>query len=173
VAVNVSSVQFATPGFIAVVKRALDLSGLAPHLLELEITESVVMADASQVINKLKELKKLGCLVAIDDFGTGFSSLSYLKDLPADYLKIDRSFVTASTLDRKGAAITQAIIELASRLDMSVIAEGVETEEQRQLLLAQGCTDLQGFLFSKPCDADKTATSWRKANGLNRVAEPA
>jgi diguanylate cyclase (GGDEF)-like protein len=173
VAVNVSSVQFATPGFLAVVKRALDLSGLPPHLLELEITESVVMADASQVITKLKELKKLGCLVAIDDFGTGFSSLSYLKDLPADSLKIDRSFVTASTIDRKGAAITQAIIELASRLDMSVIAEGVETEEQRQLLLAQGCTDLQGFLFSKPCDPEKTALSWRKANGLNRVAQPA
>jgi diguanylate cyclase (GGDEF)-like protein len=173
VAVNVSAVQFATPGFLAVVKRALDLSGLPPYLLELEITESVVMADASQVITKLKELKKLGCLVAIDDFGTGFSSLSYLKDLPADYLKIDRSFVIASTLDRKGAAITQAIIELASRLDMSVIAEGVETEEQRQLLLAQGCTDLQGYLFSKPCDADKTATSWRKANGLNFIAQAA
>jgi diguanylate cyclase (GGDEF)-like protein len=173
VAVNVSAVQFATPGFLAVVKRALDLSGLPPHLLELEITESVVMADASQVITKLKELKKLGCLVAIDDFGTGFSSLSYLKDLPADYLKIDRSFVIASTLDRKGAAITQAIIDLASRLDMSVIAEGVETEEQRQLLLAQGCTDLQGYLFSKPCDADKTAASWRKANGLNRIAQAA
>jgi diguanylate cyclase (GGDEF)-like protein len=148
-------------------------SGLPPQLLELEITESVVMADASQVITKLKELKKLGCLVAIDDFGTGFSSLSYLKDLPADSLKIDRSFVTASTKDRKGAAITQAIIDLASRLDMSVIAEGVETEEQRQLLLAQGCTDLQGFLFSKPCDHDKTAISWRKANGIDRVAEPA
>jgi diguanylate cyclase (GGDEF)-like protein len=173
VAVNVSAVQFATPGFLAVVKRALDLSGLPPHLLELEITESVVMADASQVITKLKELKKLGCLVAIDDFGTGFSSLSYLKDLPADSLKIDRSFVIASTLDRKGAAITQAIIDLAFRLDMSVIAEGVETEEQRQLLLAQGCTDLQGYLFSKPCDADKTATSWRKANGLNRIAQAA
>jgi EAL domain-containing protein (putative c-di-GMP-specific phosphodiesterase class I) len=131
------------------------------------------MADASQVIAKLKELKKLGCLVAIDDFGTGFSSLSYLKDLPADSLKIDRSFVVASTLDRKGAAITQAIIELASRLDMSVIAEGVETEEQRQLLLAQGCTDLQGYLFSKPCDPEKTALSWRKANQLNHSAEVA
>jgi diguanylate cyclase (GGDEF)-like protein len=173
VAVNVSSVQFATPGFIPTVKRALDLSGLPPQLLELEITESVVMADASQVIAKLKELKQLGCLVAIDDFGTGFSSLSYLKDLPADSLKIDRSFVVASTLDRKGAAITQAIIELASRLDMSVIAEGVETEEQRQLLLAQGCTDLQGFLFSKPCDPEKTAISWRKANQLNNIAEVA
>ncbi len=149
------------------------MSGLPPNLLELEITESVVMADASQVISKLKELKKLGCLVSIDDFGTGFSSLSYLKDLPADSLKIDRSFVTASTKDRKRAAITQAIIDLASRLDMAVIAEGVETEEQRQLLLAQGCTDLQGFLFSKPCDHQKTAISWRQANGLNRLPEPA
>jgi diguanylate cyclase (GGDEF)-like protein len=173
VAVNVSAVQFATPGFIPTVRRALDLSGLPPQYLELEITESVVMADASQVIDKLKELKKLGCLVAIDDFGTGFSSLSYLKDLPADYLKIDRSFVIASTLDRKGAAITQAIIELASRLDMSVIAEGVETEEQRQLLLSQGCTDLQGYLFSKPCDPEKTAISWRKANGMAQAAQAA
>jgi diguanylate cyclase (GGDEF)-like protein len=168
VAVNVSSVQFSTPGFVSTVKRALDISGLAPQLLELEITESVVMTDAAQVIEKLRELKKIGCLVAIDDFGTGFSSLSYLRDFPADYLKIDRSFVTASTLDRKGAAITQAIIELANRLDMSVIAEGVETQEQRQLLLAQGCTEHQGFLFSKPCDAEKTATSWRKASGLRK-----
>jgi diguanylate cyclase (GGDEF)-like protein len=173
VAVNVSAVQFATPGFIPMVRRALDLSGLPPQYLELEITESVVMADASQVIDKLKELKRLGCLVAIDDFGTGFSSLSYLKDLPADSLKIDRSFVIASTLDRKGAAITQAIIELASRLDMSVIAEGVETEEQRRLLLSQGCTDLQGYLFSKPCDPEKTAISWRKANGMAQATQAA
>jgi diguanylate cyclase (GGDEF)-like protein len=166
VAVNVSSVQFVTPGFVSTVRRALQLSGIPPEYLELEITESVVMTDAAQVIEKLRELKSIGCLVAIDDFGTGFSSLSYLRDFPADALKIDRSFVTASTKDRKGAAITQAIIELAVRLDMSVIAEGVETEAERTLLLSQGCVDLQGFLFSKPCDPEKTEASWRKANAV-------
>jgi diguanylate cyclase (GGDEF)-like protein len=171
VAVNVSAVQFATPGFISTVKRALDISGLPPKFLELEITESVVMTDAKQVIAKLNELKKLGCLVAIDDFGTGFSSLSYLRDLPADALKIDRSFVIASTMDRKGAAITKAIIELAHRLDMSVIGEGVETQEQRALLISQGCLDLQGFLFSKPCDTEKIETSWIKADGLRTNAK--
>jgi EAL domain-containing protein (putative c-di-GMP-specific phosphodiesterase class I) len=171
VAVNVSSVQFVTPGFVSTVRRALQLSGIPPECLELEITESVVMTDAAQVIEKLRELKSIGCLVAIDDFGTGFSSLSYLRDFPADALKIDRSFVTASTKDRKGAAITQAIIELAVRLDMSVIAEGVETEAERTLLLSQGCVDLQGFLFSKPCDPEKTEASWRKANAVKPAVQ--
>ncbi len=167
VAVNVSSVQFAAPGFISTVKRALDLSDLPPECLELEITESVVMNDTRLVIEKLKELKRIGCLVAIDDFGTGFSSLAYLRDLPADCLKIDRSFVVAATKDSRGAAITQAIIDLGNRLDMAIVAEGIETEEQKQLLLKQGCYDFQGFLFSKPCDALKTEESWKSANRLN------
>jgi diguanylate cyclase (GGDEF)-like protein len=170
VAVNVSSVQLSAPGFVQTVKRALDLSGLAPSCLELEITESVVMNDAQLVIERLRELKRIGCKVAIDDFGTGFSSLSYLRDFPADALKIDRSFVTASTKDRKGAAITQAIIELAARLDMLVIAEGIETEEQKNLLLAQGCHDLQGFLFSKPKDATGTEISWQIADKARPVS---
>ncbi len=164
VAVNVSAVQFSTPGFVQTVKRALELSGLSPDCLELEITESVVMTDTKQVIERLLELKRLGCRVAIDDFGTGFSSLAYLRDLPADALKIDRSFVDASTKNKKGAAITQAVIDLAARLDMSVIAEGVETQAQRELLVKQGCNDLQGFLFSKPCDPIQTELSWRTAD---------
>ncbi len=172
-AVNVSAVQLSAPGFVQTVKRALDLSGLAPHCLELEITESAVMTDAQQVMERLRELKRIGCKVAIDDFGTGFSSLSYLRDFPADALKIDRSFVTASTKDRKGAAITQAIIELAARLDMAVIAEGIETQEQSQLLMAQGCYDLQGFLYSKPCAPEKAEASWQKADNPQRLSVPA
>jgi diguanylate cyclase len=150
VAVNISSVQFGAQGFVTSVRRALDLSGLPPHLLELEITESVVMGDTKHAIDRLREVKALGCQVAIDDFGTGFSSLSYLRDFPADFLKIDRSFVVAALRDRKSAAICNAIVDLGKRLELGVIAEGVETQEQALMLLGQGCEQFQGFLYSRP-----------------------
>lgn len=162
VAVNISAVQFSAQGFVNSVRRALELAELAPEHLELEITESVVMGDTQAAIERLREIKALGCKVAIDDFGTGFSSLAYLRDFPADYLKIDRSFVSASTKDDKSKAITFAVIDLAKRLNMGVIAEGVETEEQLQLLSLHGCTDIQGFLFSKPVAPFETELLWRQ-----------
>lgn len=165
VAVNISAVQFGAQGFINSVRRALELAELAPEFLELEITESVVMGDTQAAIERLREVKALGCKVAIDDFGTGFSSLSYLRDFPADYLKIDRSFVSASTKDEKSQAITFAVIDLAHRLKMGVIAEGVETEQQLQLLSAQGCNDIQGFLFSLPVAPLQTELFWRQRMG--------
>ena len=162
VAVNISAVQFGAQGFVNSVRRALELAELAPEFLELEITESVVMGDTHTAIERLREVKALGCKVAIDDFGTGFSSLSYLRDFPADYLKIDRSFVSASTKDEKSQAITFAVIDLAHRLKMGVIAEGVETEQQLKLLCSHGCNDIQGFLFSKPVAPFQTELYWRQ-----------
>jgi diguanylate cyclase (GGDEF)-like protein len=167
VAVNVSAVQFGAQGFVTSVKRALELSGLAPDMLELEITESVVMGDVKHVIERLREIKKLGCLVAIDDFGTGFSSLSYLRDFPADYLKIDRSFVNAACKDKKSAAISHAIVDLGNRLEMGVIAEGVETVDQVLLLISQGVTLFQGFYFSRPQPANVATVHWQQ-----RLANP-
>jgi diguanylate cyclase (GGDEF)-like protein len=153
VSVNVSSQQFLEPGLADVVKSALDESGLAPISLELEITESSLLRDVEITINTLRRLKDLGVRLAIDDFGTGYSSLAYLKRLPIDVLKIDQSFVAALTTDPADATITQTIVQLAAGLNLTTIAEGVETLEQLLLLGSYGCSRMQGFLFGKPAPA--------------------
>ncbi|MGA2500481.1 MAG: EAL domain-containing protein, partial [Tepidisphaeraceae bacterium] len=147
VAVNASVRQFSQPGFVGFVERTLKKTGLDPRRLEIEITESLLMSDPEETAAKLQKLRELGVTVAIDDFGTGYSSLAYLHRLPIDTLKIDRSFVC--NMGEK-AAIIRTIVSLAKSLQMRVVAEGVETIEQRELLLRAGCDGMQGYLFAKP-----------------------
>ena len=151
--VNVSAHQFAAQNVVKVVETILHETGIDPSTLELELTESAVMADAEQFVHATKSLKELHVPLTIDDFGTGFSSLSYLKRFALDRLKIDISFVRDITQDPNSASIAQAIISLAHNLRLSVIAEGVETEAQLNFLRARGCDEMQGFYFSKPIPA--------------------
>ncbi|HZX25555.1 MAG TPA: EAL domain-containing protein [Telluria sp.] len=154
VAVNVSARQFARADFARGVLAVLEETGLPPHLLELEITESLMMHDVGRAVQTLAALKKVGVKLSIDDFGTGYSSLAYLRHFPLDFLKIDQSFVAAMLSDPSGAAIVRAIITLGHSLGFAIIAEGVETEEQRAHLRAGGCNEMQGYLFSRPVPAD-------------------
>jgi EAL domain-containing protein (putative c-di-GMP-specific phosphodiesterase class I) len=146
-------------GFADVVRNALEESGLPPVSLELEITESSLLRDVEVTVNTLRSLKDLGVRLAIDDFGTGYSALAYLKRLPIDVLKIDQSFICALTTDPADATITEAIVQLAGGLNLTTIAEGVETLEQLLLLGSYGCSRMQGFLFGKPVPAD-TFVDW-------------
>jgi diguanylate cyclase (GGDEF)-like protein/PAS domain S-box-containing protein len=151
--VNFSARQFQQPTFITDVARILKETNLDPRWLELELTESSIMKDPEEAIEKLHELKLMGIKVAIDDFGTGYSSLNYLKRFPIDTLKIDKTFVSDVCKDPHDTAIVRAIIDLGHALDLTVIAEGVETKEQLQYLSALECDVLQGFLFSKALSA--------------------
>lgn len=150
VAVNLSARQFERGDIVETVRRVLDESGLPAHLLELEITESVLMQDFEKAVAILSELRSLGCRVAMDDFGAGYSSLSYLKHFPVDVLKIDRSFITDAPSD---PTILKAIVALGKNLGLEVIAEGVETKEQLQVLGA--CDGFQGFLAARPQPPEK------------------
>lgn len=157
VAVNVSSVQFQGDGLSKIVVLALAASGLEAHRLELEITESIFPESSEATLGLLHGLRKLGVRIALDDFGTGYSSLSYLQSFPFDKIKIDRSFIQ-DLLVRKGAtSVVRAITDLASALGMETTAEGVEETEQLEHLRLQGCTSVQGFLFSKPMRAGNIA----------------
>jgi len=151
--VNFSARQFQQPTFITDVSQILKDTNLDPRWLELELTESSIMKDPEEAIEKLHELKLMGIHVAIDDFGTGYSSLNYLKRFPIDTLKIDRTFVSDVCKDPHDTSIVRAIINLGHALDLTVIAEGVETREQLQYLAALECDLVQGFLFSKPLSA--------------------
>jgi diguanylate cyclase (GGDEF)-like protein len=150
ISVNISAAQFQREEFVEMVKRILEESLLDPKYLELELTESVVMENGAMAITKLNQLKALGVKISIDDFGTGFSSLSYLKHFPIDSLKIDRSFIKDIPTAPKDSAITKTIIALGRRLSLNVVAEGVETQEQFAFLLSRKCSEVQGYLISKP-----------------------
>lgn len=150
VAVNISPVQFQRSNFVESVQAMLHKHGLGADMLELEITETVLLNNADKAIETLHRLKELGVRIAIDDFGTGFSSLNYLKRLPIDKVKIDRSFVQEIISDRHDAAITQGIISMAHHLRLKVIAEGVETEPQFAFLKKSHCDEFQGYYFAKP-----------------------
>ncbi|TDQ41265.1 PAS domain S-box-containing protein/diguanylate cyclase (GGDEF)-like protein [Tepidicella xavieri] len=150
VAVNLSAAQLASDGFIEQVDHLLRWHGMPPECLELEITESMLMEDVEQNVERLGALRERGVKLAIDDFGTGYSSLSYLRVLPIDALKLDRSFVHGVETDAGNAAICKSIIALAHNLGLHVVAEGVETEAQRAFLLSQGCDRLQGYLLARP-----------------------
>ncbi len=150
VAVNFSPIQFKDAGLVQMVENALQMSGLAPERLKVEITESTLMQRDSKTINHLKALKALGIQIAMDDFGTGYSSLSYLHTYPINCIKIDRSFVMCLGESEGAAAIIKAITSLATSLKMSTIAEGVETSAQLEALAGLGCTEAQGFYFSRP-----------------------
>ena len=149
-AVNVSAKQFHQADFVEQVQRVLLESGAKPSQLKLELTESTVLENVEDTIAKMREIKLLGVSFSMDDFGTGYSSLQYLKRLPLDQIKIDKSFVTDITSDANDAAIVQAIIAMTEALGLNVIAEGVETEAQRDFLDKHGCHAFQGYLFSKP-----------------------
>jgi EAL domain-containing protein (putative c-di-GMP-specific phosphodiesterase class I) len=149
-AVNVSTKQFRKFGFVTQVQDAVQRHAINPMRLKLELTESLLMESTEEIIASMNTLKKIGIQFSLDDFGTGYSSLQYLKQLPFDQLKIDQSFVRDITFDSNDRAIVRTIIAMAESLNMGVIAEGVETEEQRQLLVNKGCTHYQGYLFGKP-----------------------
>lgn len=153
VAVNISGVQFRQKDLLASINQALANSGMAPRFLEVEITESVVMQNASETIITLEHLRRAGVHIAIDDFGTGYSSLSYLKRFPMNTLKIDRSFIQDVSEDMDDAAIVRSIIGLAHNLRLNVVAEGVETKQQLQLLHSLGAAEYQGYYMSKPLPA--------------------
>ena len=160
IAVNLSARQFNDPHLPRMVARALKDTGLPPRLLELEITESTAMQQTDATLRTLKKLKQLGVSIAIDDFGTGYSSLSYLRRFPVDKVKIDRSFVAEVPGNRDQGAIVSAIIALAHALQIRVVAEGVETEAQREFLKSCGCDFIQGFLVGRPADADSAAKEY-------------
>jgi EAL domain-containing protein (putative c-di-GMP-specific phosphodiesterase class I) len=147
VAVNVAAPQFNHPGFHTTLKSALEEAQLPPSLIELELTERMVMSAGDQSRALMQGIKDLGVSLALDDFGTGYCSLSYLKYFPIDALKIDRTFVRDIASDADNAAITDAIITMARGLEMNVVAEGVETIAQAEHLRRAGCSLLQGFLF--------------------------
>jgi EAL domain-containing protein (putative c-di-GMP-specific phosphodiesterase class I) len=153
VSVNVSALQFQQADFNDRVAAVLREHGLAGELLELELTESILVQDANEALARLSQLSQRGIRLAIDDFGTGYSSLSYLKRFPIDRLKIDRSFVKGVPTDESDSAIVRAVVQLAQALGMKVIAEGVETEPQRAFLLELGCDEFQGFLYAPALDA--------------------
>jgi diguanylate cyclase (GGDEF)-like protein/PAS domain S-box-containing protein len=150
VAVNISALQFRQPEFVEQVLAILSRTGAKPENLRLELTESMLVENIEDIIAKMNELKSHGLRFSLDDFGTGYSSLAYLKRLPLDRLKIDRSFVRDMLVDATSGAITQTILSLGRAMGVAVIAEGVETEEQRDYLAGLGCHSFQGFLFSPP-----------------------
>jgi EAL domain-containing protein (putative c-di-GMP-specific phosphodiesterase class I) len=152
--VNVAARQFQSPGLVEDVAEIVRQTGIPPHSLKIEITESAVMHDAVGAIRTLHALKALGIQLAIDDFGTGYSSLAYLKRFPVDTLKVDQSFVGGLGRDTQDAAIVQTVIGLASALDLNVTAEGIETAAQRAQLTMLGCGFGQGYLFGRPMTAD-------------------
>jgi diguanylate cyclase (GGDEF)-like protein/PAS domain S-box-containing protein len=161
VAVNVSAVQFRQADFCGLIGRVLHETGLAPQYLELELTESLLLAEADVTLSVLKELKSMGVTLAIDDFGTGYSSFNYLRQFRVSKLKIDRIFIRDVAMNPDDAAITAAIISMAKSLNLKVIAEGVENEAQMSFLRAHLCDEIQGYYFSKPLADDKVADKLR------------
>jgi EAL domain-containing protein (putative c-di-GMP-specific phosphodiesterase class I) len=153
-AVNVSAKQFHEVDFANKVLATVARTGARAHHLKLELTESLLVVNVDDVIKKMTTLKAHGISFSLDDFGTGYSSLSYLKRMPLDQLKIDQSFVRNILIDPNEAAIAKTIIALAQSLGLGVIAEGVETQEQRDFLAASHCEDYQGYYFSRPLPVD-------------------
>ena len=164
VAVNVSAVQFRQAGFCELIRMVLNQTGLGPQYLELELTESLLLANADVTLSVIQELKAMGLTLAIDDFGTGYSSFSYLRQFQVSRLKIDRSFIRYVAVKPDDAAITIAIISMAKSLNLKVIAEGVEDEAQMSFLREHQCDEIQGYYFSKPLTVDKVADKLRGGN---------
>jgi diguanylate cyclase (GGDEF)-like protein len=168
IAVNLSPVQFKEGNLVASVQAALDASGLQPHRLELEITESVLLHDSVGTLTALHRLRAMGISIALDDFGTGYSSLSYLRSFPFDKIKIDQSFVRDMVKNKESMAIIRAITGLGQSLQMTTTAEGVETVEQLDVLRKEGCTQVQGYFFSRPRPASELPLL---INRLQQVSE--
>jgi EAL domain-containing protein (putative c-di-GMP-specific phosphodiesterase class I) len=153
--VNVSAVQFASMDFADAVARILESEDMSPHYLELELTESLLLAGMEESVKQMDRLKALGVRIAVDDFGTGYSSLSYLHRLPIDVIKIDRLFLEKITEPQGTYPIVTAILSLANALKIDTVAEGIETEVQMALLTELGANRFQGYLFSKPLPASE------------------
>jgi EAL domain-containing protein (putative c-di-GMP-specific phosphodiesterase class I) len=170
IAVNISGLQLRQPDFVKTVLAILDRTGANPQHLDLELTESMLVENVEDVIGKMTKLKSHGVRFSVDDFGTGYSSLAYLKRFPLDQLKIDRSFVRDILVDACSGTIAQTIISLGRAMGLSVIAEGVETEEQRDLLARLGCDAFQGYLCSRPLPMGNfLALALRFAESPNRT----
>jgi EAL domain-containing protein (putative c-di-GMP-specific phosphodiesterase class I) len=150
VAVNVSPVQFRGDDIVGLVHTVLLETGLPANRLEIEITEGMLVRDFSHAVSILRRLKLLGVQIAMDDFGTGYSSLSYLRSIPFDKIKIDRSFVLNLGKDKQASALMRGVIDLAHSLDLPVLAEGVETREQFEMLREASCDEVQGYLIGRP-----------------------
>ena len=165
IAVNVSPRQFDQTNFIEDVQIAIAKNKIDPQQLMVEITEGVVLEDTNEAIEKMKALRHMGVIISMDDFGTGYSSLAYLKSLPLDQLKIDQSFIKDITMDLNDSVIVETIISLAHQFGYQVIAEGVETVEQRQILINKGCEYFQGYYFSHPLDSDALELYLRDSDG--------
>jgi len=165
VAVNISAIQFRNPGLMQVIVGALAASGLAATRLEIEITESVLLHNKEATLAVLHQLRALGIRIAMDDFGTGYSSLTYLQSFPFDKIKIDRSFVKNITENSSSLNIVRAIAALANGMGMTATAEGVETAEQLQSIASEGCTEMQGFLFSRPLPAAEIERQFLSGRG--------
>jgi len=172
VAVNLSPVQFKSRALAQAVMSALASSGLPPHRLELEITESVLLQDNEATLTTLHQLRSLGVRISMDDFGTGYSSLSYLRSFPFDKIKIDKSFIWDMSSGRDDSvAIIRAVTGLGKNLGMATTAEGVETHEQLRSLRKEGCTEVQGYLFSRPMPAHQIPNLLQKfQEGMRSVA---
>jgi EAL domain-containing protein (putative c-di-GMP-specific phosphodiesterase class I) len=155
VAVNISAAQFRYPGLMQVIVGALATSGLQPTRLEIEITETVLLQNRETTLAVLHQLRELGVRIAMDDFGTGHSSLTYLQCFPFDKIKIDRSFVKDITENAGSLNIVRAVAALAKGMGMTATAEGIETREQLDRITCEGCTEMQGFLFSRPLPASE------------------
>jgi len=153
--VNISGRQFRQGTLVDLIDETLADSGLAPEKLELEITESVIMEDVEETFQTFAALQKRKISLAVDDFGTGYSSLNYLRRFPISKFKIDRSFIQDITHDSNDAAIANTVIALAKSLNVAVIAEGIETETQLEMLIGMGCKQGQGFFFSEPLSAEE------------------
>jgi EAL domain-containing protein (putative c-di-GMP-specific phosphodiesterase class I) len=154
VSVNLSVHQMRQGKLVSLVRQVLEETGLAPEYLELELTESQLLESVEHIITTFQQLRALGVKLAIDDFGTGYSSLSYLKRFPVHYVKIDQAFIRGLNEGAEDAAITKAIIAMAHSLDLKVVAEGVEDCEQLEFLRTHGCDEVQGYLISRPVEAD-------------------
>ena len=165
IAVNISPVQFRSATLNSIVLQALARSGLAPHRLELEITESLFIDNVEATLGSLHSLRALGVRIALDDFGTGYSSLSYLRSFPFDKLKIDRSFIVDLLAHDGATAIIRAITTLADALGIETTAEGVESSEQLEILRTEGCNQIQGYFFSRPIPAGQVAALLDKLSG--------
>ena len=162
VGVNVSARQLRSPQFADTVSRALDETGLDPHLLELELTEGVLVENPGSTREVLDALRRNGVRIAVDDFGTGYASLAYVRQFPMDTLKIDRQFVRGLPIDAENAAITSAIVALGQSLRLEIVAEGVETEAEEEFLHSLGCYLVQGFRFAHPMSPGEFL-EWRRA----------
>ncbi len=169
IAVNLSPVQFSGPDLYNTIKSVLAETGLAPQRLELEITERLFIEDSEKTLSTLHRLKQLGVRIAMDDFGTGYSSLSYLRSFPYDKIKVDRTFVSDLAAGTEHVVIVQAVVSIARALGMITTAEGVETEAQKEYLIALGCDQVQGYLCSMPVPVEQIPSviaAWSAAETL-------